>query len=82
MRKIILPALLAFLMASCSQQKKDEGTAGSARSDSNKVSTVVATGDSTQVAAVYQCPMDCETGKTYDKPGKCPVCGMDLEKKS
>ncbi len=31
--------------------------------------------------AVYQCPMDCEKGKTYDKPGKCPVCEMDLEKK-
>lgn len=36
--------------------------------------------DSTQTAAVYQCPMDCEKGKTYDKPGKCPVCQMDLEK--
>jgi hypothetical protein len=30
--------------------------------------------------AQYQCPMDCEKGKTYDKPGQCPVCGMDLEK--
>ena len=28
---------------------------------------------------VYQCPMDCENGKTYDKPGKCPICEMDLE---
>jgi len=27
----------------------------------------------------YRCPMNCEKGKTYDKPGKCPVCGMDLE---
>jgi hypothetical protein len=34
-----------------------------------------------QTAAVYQCPMDCEEGKTYDKPGQCPVCEMDLEKK-
>ena len=30
---------------------------------------------------VYQCPMDCENGKTYDKQGKCPVCEMDMEKK-
>lgn len=37
--------------------------------------------DNTKVAATYQCPMDCEKGKTYDKPGKCPVCEMDLEKK-
>lgn len=24
--------------------------------------------------------MNCEGDKTYDKPGKCPVCGMKLEK--
>lgn len=29
---------------------------------------------------VYQCPMDCEKGKTYDEKGNCPVCKMDLEK--
>jgi Heavy metal binding domain len=28
----------------------------------------------------YQCTMDCEKGKTYDKPGKCPVCNMDMKK--
>ncbi|RIV70553.1 heavy metal translocating P-type ATPase [Flagellimonas aequoris] len=26
----------------------------------------------------YYCPMRCEGDKTYDKPGDCPVCGMDL----
>ncbi|WP_291116829.1 heavy metal translocating P-type ATPase [Flavobacterium sp. UBA6135] len=26
----------------------------------------------------YYCPMHCEGEKTYDKPGDCPVCGMDL----
>jgi hypothetical protein len=30
--------------------------------------------------AKYQCPMKCEGEKTYDKPGQCPVCNMDLEK--
>lgn len=29
-------------------------------------------------AGVYYCPMHCEGDKTYDKPGDCPVCGMDL----
>ncbi len=29
---------------------------------------------------VYQCPMDCEKGKTYKKEGKCPVCHMNLRK--
>ena len=27
----------------------------------------------------YVCPMACE-GSASDKPGKCPVCGMDLMK--
>lgn len=27
----------------------------------------------------YYCPMHCEGDKTYDKPGDCPVCGMNLE---
>ncbi len=29
-------------------------------------------------SGVYYCPMHCEGEKTYDKPGNCPVCGMDL----
>jgi Cu2+-exporting ATPase len=29
-------------------------------------------------SGVYYCPMHCEGDKTYDKPGNCPVCGMDL----
>ena len=28
----------------------------------------------------YYCPMHCEGEKVYDKPGDCPVCGMDLVK--
>jgi Cu2+-exporting ATPase len=28
----------------------------------------------------YYCPMLCEGDKRYDKPGDCPVCGMDLVK--
>jgi len=27
---------------------------------------------------IFYCPMHCEGDKTYDKPGDCPVCGMDL----
>ncbi len=29
--------------------------------------------------SIYACPMKCEGAKTYDKPGKCPVCKMDLQ---
>lgn len=28
----------------------------------------------------YQCPMKCEGEKTYNEPGTCPVCKMDLQK--
>ena len=27
---------------------------------------------------IFYCPMHCEGEKTYDQPGDCPVCGMDL----
>ncbi len=30
----------------------------------------------------YYCPMHCEGDKEYDKPGDCPVCGMDLVKQA
>jgi len=33
-----------------------------------------------ETGGVYYCPMHCEEDKTYDKPGHCPVCGMDLIK--
>jgi hypothetical protein len=26
----------------------------------------------------YICPMECEGEKTYDEPGRCPVCNMKL----
>ena len=29
-------------------------------------------------SGVWYCPMHCEGEKTYDQPGDCPVCGMDL----
>lgn len=32
------------------------------------------------MVAEYQCPMDCEEGKTYDAEGICPVCEMNLKK--
>ncbi len=33
-----------------------------------------------QTGEEYYCPMRCEGDKTYDHPGDCPVCGMDLLK--
>ncbi len=29
-------------------------------------------------SGTFYCPMQCEGDKTYDTPGDCPVCGMEL----
>ena len=29
-------------------------------------------------SGIFYCPMQCEGDKTYQEPGDCPVCGMDL----
>ena len=74
MKRLIYFASIAMLglLACKGNENKENAT--------KEVSTSV---DSTAVhAASYACPMDCEEGKVYDKPGKCPVCGMDLEAKS
>jgi len=34
---------------------------------------------SVPLAAMYYCPMKCEGEKTYDQPGRCPVCNMKLK---
>lgn len=44
-----------------------------------KVGKVNSKSSTTPAGETYQCPMKCE-GMTFNKPGKCPVCGMELEK--
>lgn len=35
---------------------------------------------SSEAKVAYQCPMKCEGAeKTYDKPGTCPLCKMELK---
>jgi len=34
--------------------------------------------DTAHLKTMYQCPMKCEGGKTYNAPGRCPVCNMYL----
>ncbi|MGW8124008.1 heavy metal translocating P-type ATPase [Roseivirga echinicomitans] len=46
---------------------------GEAPAPTKKVETPKGKGTGT-----FYCPMHCEGDKTYDKPGDCPVCGMDL----
>lgn len=46
--------------------------------DQKKASSI----ENTETAAAYYCPMHCEGEKTYTEEGSCPVCKMDLVKKS
>ena len=45
------------------------------RPESNQVEQQKPKGRGT---GTFYCPMHCEGDKTYDEPGDCPVCGMDL----
>jgi len=66
-----------FLFTSCGDKKNTETPA----SQENAVSQEPkADAEEKEVASVeYQCPMDCEHGKTYHEAGSCPVCKMDLK---
>ena len=55
-----------LLFAACAEKKSEKET--------EKV-------EETNQIAEYQCPMDCEAGKTYKESGSCPVCKMDLKAK-
>lgn len=46
-----------------------------------KAETKSETHSEMHASAEYQCPMDCEDGKTYKEAGSCPVCKMDLKAK-
>ncbi len=71
--RLLVPAIFSLLaLAACKNDPKTTST--------NTASPNVA--DAPMVSpqkVAYICPMDCEQGKTYDQPGTCPVCKMDLE---
>jgi len=72
MKKTILVLALivavGFTFTSCKNDKKEEVK--------EEVGEKMASNDE-----IYQCPMDCEHGKSYTEAGKCPVCKMDLKAK-
>lgn len=68
MRKMMMTgcvALLCFFMTNCGEE--------SAATSETETATHEHAGQH------YQCPMDCEKGKTYEEEGKCPECKMDLK---
>jgi uncharacterized paraquat-inducible protein A len=72
-----LTLIVLVFLTSCGSKTSNQQTEPAA----TEQMTVDTTGASQPVAAVYHCPMKCEGEKTYDKPGKCPKCSMDLKEK-
>jgi predicted small lipoprotein YifL len=69
--------IVLVVITSCGNKNSSQQT----EPTSTEQTAVDTTESSQSVAAVYQCPMKCEGEKTYDKPGKCPKCNMDLKEK-
>lgn len=66
--------LFATIFVACNNSTpKNENTETAA----TLADTIVATDSA---LATYQCPMKCQGDTTYNAPGQCAVCGMDLEK--
>lgn len=75
MKKILFVVAIicsvSFVFTACKAEKKEV-----------KKEHVSVNKDAKELAQnTYQCPMDCEKGKTYKKEGNCPVCKMKLRKK-
>lgn len=67
-------ALFAFTACSGDEAPQEQTT-----TNTEQTSTPQATeAHEHQEHAHYQCPMKCEGDKTYEEPGTCPVCGMEL----
>jgi len=87
MKKIFLNSMLVLslglFVTSCNETKKEaKEQVQEVEKSSDKVkSESTEQNHSDEMAmSTYQCPMKCEGDKTYDKPGTCPTCKMDLKK--
>jgi hypothetical protein len=61
---VVFALLLLFALSFC-KNKHDERDTASEHAQHGETA--------------YACPIKCEGDKTYDKPGQCPVCKMNLE---
>ncbi len=88
MKKFTIAAVLVLtigvVFTSCNENKKQEAqeeVSTEVKESDEKVVEATEHNHSDEMAmATYQCPMKCEGDKTYDKPGSCPTCKMDLAK--
>ena len=66
-------ALTAFI-AACGGHSHDAAKSGQTDADAQTEQAE----QGPEYTSAYICPMHCE-GSGSDKPGECPVCGMDYE---
>lgn len=82
MKKIVFILAIVASLTACNKTKTAEANAETTKTtEATTQSQENKDGAASDTKLAYVCPMDCEKGKTYDKPRKCPKCEMDLEKK-
>lgn len=82
MKKVVFILAIVATLTACNKTKTAEAnTEAATTTEATTESHEHKEGEAHDEKVAYVCPMDCENGKTYDKPGKCPKCEMDLEKK-
>ena len=79
MKRISIALIAVFSVAVIIVSCKEEAKKG-AKKEIKTEKQDIHNHDNDMANAAYQCPMDCEHGKTYDKEGNCPVCNMKLKK--
>jgi len=82
MRRLILMVAVVFAIVATSCKKKHKHGPETHEHDSEKVEQDSQNSEKVDIAMAdtYQCPMDCEKGKTYAKESACPTCKMNLKK--
>lgn len=81
MKKVVIILAMIASLTACNKTKTAEANTEATTTEATTESHEHKDGEAHDEKVAYVCPMDCEKGKTYDKPGKCPVCEMDLKKK-
>ena len=88
MKKLIVAIafvlMVGFTVTSCKSEKKEGNDPEKEvvkEAEEEVIKDAVENEDENKMMAVaiYQCPMKCEGDKTYDSPGQCPTCKMDLK---
>lgn len=68
-------------LSSCGDRQQPAASASPAAAAKPAAAPAAKPGAAPVVEARYECPMGC-AGSQSAKPGKCPVCEMELVKKS